>query len=115
MERQENIQLIMNDITCMFDADENFGKILNYLQDIAEECFSEKAFKRYLINSSRDASECEDLDGILLCGDYYDWKEYDYRRNTIIRSWLKYFNENELETLRKGVNANYEKTRQRIH
>ena len=77
----------------------NMGKSLNLLQDIAERVLSKRRWREYLIASSKDAQECEDMDGLLINGEYFDWKEFEFNKNNIIRAYLRYFTEEEVKEI----------------
>ena len=81
---------------------QNFGYTLNKLQDIAEQVLSKKEFHTYLVKSSLDADMCEGMDGILLNGQYFDWRTFEFKQREIVSAWLNYFDE---EQLMKIANA----------
>lgn len=80
----------------------NWGKACNILQDIAFNVLTKKSLVRYLHNANKDVEECEGLDGVLLNGKYFDWKEYDYNYKAIINAYLDYFTDNELNLILGG-------------
>ena len=75
---------------------QNFGYTLNKLQDIAEQVLSKKEFRTYLVKSSLDADMCEGMDGILLNGQYFDWRTFEFKQREIVSAWLNYFDEEQL-------------------
>lgn len=77
----------------------DMGQALNLIQDIAERVLSKKRWEEYLIASSNDANECEGMDGILLNGEYFDWKEFGWNKNSIIKAYLRYFTEEEIKEI----------------
>lgn len=81
---------------------QNFGYTLNKLQDVAEQVLSKKEFRAYLVKSSLDADMCEGMDGILLNGQYFDWRTFEFKQREIVSAWLNYFDE---EQLMKIANA----------
>lgn len=74
----------------------SFGFTLNHLQDVAEQVLSKKEFHTYLVKSSLDANMCEGMDGILLNGQYFDWRTFDFKQREIVSAWLDYFGEDQL-------------------
>ena len=81
---------------------QNFGYTLNHLQDVAEQVLTKKEFNAYLVKSSNDANMCEGMDGILLNGQYFDWRTFEFKQKEIVSAWLNYFDE---EQLMKIANA----------
>lgn len=77
----------------------NMGKSLNLLQDIAERVLSKRRWREYLIASNKDVQECEGMDGLLINGRYFDWKEFETNKNSIIMAYLKYFTEEEVKEI----------------
>lgn len=73
-----------------------FGKVLNHIQDVAFDHLSETSLRRYTKLSRADARDCEGCDFILLNGQVFDWKEFDYKTREIVLAYLDYFNEKEL-------------------
>lgn len=89
-----------------------FGVALNVIQDSAEMNLPKKRFKQFLAASNKDYEACEGQDGILLNGEYFDWKQFTRRKDDIIAAFCRYFSEEELEkiyafqeTLRKVYNG----------
>ena len=76
----------------------DFGYVLNELQDIACENLSKRSVNNYLRASCRDANACEGMDGMLINGHYWDWKEF-FKVREIVSAWLDYFTESELQTI----------------
>ena len=81
------------------DLNEDFGKTLNYLQDVAEKVLTKREFNRYLKVSNRDIQECDGMDGILFNGQYFDWKEFNYKQREIVSAWLGYFSPDQLHKI----------------
>ena len=75
---------------------QNFGKTLNKLQDVAEKVLTKKEFHTYLVKSNLDADMCEGMDGILLNGQYFDWRTFEFKQREIVSAWLNYFDEKQL-------------------
>lgn len=82
---------------------QNFGYTLNHLQDVAEKVLSEKEFHIYLVKSSKDASECDGMDGILLNGKYFDWRTFSFKQREIVSAWLDYFTNQQLEKIANAL------------
>lgn len=78
------------------DKSTSFGVILNRIQDKAEKVLSEKEWNNYLRASSKDADRCAGMDGILLNGHYFDWKEFEVNKKQIVSAYLDYFSEAQL-------------------
>lgn len=81
------------------DFSQDFGFLLNKIQNIVLEDFSKEEINDYVIKSSRDAEQTEDLDGILLNGHYFDWREFDTRKREIVSAYLEYFTDEQLERI----------------
>ena len=74
----------------------DMGYSLNHIQDVAEQVLTPKRWTEYLIASNADANECEGMDGILINGEYFDWKEFGPHKERIVRAYLRYFTDDEL-------------------
>ena len=85
------------------DLEQDFGKTLNHLQNIAKKVLSKKEFDIYLELAGDDIEECEGMDGMLLNGCYFDWKEFSYKQREIVSAWLSYFNETQLGKIAKAL------------
>lgn len=77
----------------------DMGYSLNRIQDVAEQVLSKKRWKQYLIASNQDAQECEDMDGMLLNGEYFDWRSFGPQKNNIVKAFLRYFTDDEIEKI----------------
>ena len=78
------------------DLRQEFGAILNYIQDVAYDNLPTKSVNRFLKESREDAMECEGTDYLLLNGQVFDWKEFDYKKKEIVLAYLDYFTGREL-------------------
>lgn len=74
----------------------DLGYSLNHIQDVAEQTLSKKRWHQYLIASNNDAEQCDGMDGLLLNGEYFDWRSFGPKKDNIVRAYLRYFTENEL-------------------
>lgn len=74
----------------------DIGKILNHLQDVAEQVLSEKEFHKYLVKSCKDMDECEGMDGMLINGQYFDWREFNFKQCEMVYAWLGYFTDKQI-------------------
>lgn len=81
----------------------NMGAALNHIQDVAEQILSEERWDSFLIATNVDASECEGMDGMLLNGEYFDWREFEFKKNEIIRAFLRYFTYEEIASIAKAL------------
>ena len=81
----------------------DWGRALNKLQDVAEKVLPKKEFKSYLIKSNADMDKCDGMDGILLNGEYFDWREFTYKQKEIVSAWLRYFDEDQLMKIAKAL------------
>ena len=77
----------------------SFGEALNFIQESAERNLSKKRFKEYLKKATNDFAKCESQDGILINDRYFDWKEFERKKNEIIEAYCEYFTEEELKKL----------------
>lgn len=81
-----------------FDLND-WGVILNDLQDIACDNLPQKSVNRFLKASSKDANDCEGMDCILLNGQVFDWRVFNRKGKQIIEAFLDYFTEKDLEII----------------
>jgi hypothetical protein len=81
------------------DMSEEFGVILNTIQDVAYDNLPAKSVNRFLTASYADAEECDGCDYILLNGQVFDWKEFSSRKKEIVLAYLDYFTSREIETI----------------
>lgn len=81
------------------DKKNNWGKICNLLQNVAEIVLPKKQFEAYVRASNEDMAVCEGCDFVTFNGEYFDWKEFDYNRDNIIRAFLKYFSESQQQEM----------------
>lgn len=81
----------------------DFGKSANYIQGIAWEVCPQSSIKRFARAMSKDAEDCDGMDGMLLNGDYYDWREFTWNKDAMITSFLGYFTDNELEKIAQAI------------
>lgn len=88
-----------------YNSCENYGPILNAIQDVAAVAVSTRAWNAYVAMSNNDIEECEDMDGIMIHGDYYDWKEASVRKWDHVRSWCKYFNSDNQKKILEELQA----------
>lgn len=77
----------------------DMGYSLNHIQDAAEQVLSKKRWQEYLEASNSDADKCEGMDGILLNGEYFDWRSFGPQKNNIVRAFLRYFTDSEIEKI----------------
>ena len=81
----------------------SMGKALNTIQDVAERVLSKRRWRQYLIDSSKDAKECDGLDGILLNGEYFDWREFTRKKDDMVKAYLRYFTDDELTLIANAM------------
>ena len=86
MTNTDVIDIIINKVKKL-----DLGHALNHIQDVAEQVLTEEEFQRYLIDSSKDADECDGMDGMLLNGRYFDWREFNWNKDQMVKSYLDYF------------------------
>ena len=86
-------------IIAKLNLKKGWGKCLNLIQSIAEYVLPSDEWERYLAAATQDAKECEGMDGLLLNGQYFDWKEFDYRCGEIVSAYLDYFNDTQLKLI----------------
>lgn len=85
------------------DSKSEIGATLNYLQDVAEQVLSEKEFTLYLVKSTKDMDECEGMDGMLINGQYFDWREFNFKQREMISAWLSYFSESQVDKIARAI------------
>lgn len=76
-----------------------WGAILNRIQDAAEAALPKRNFQAYLDKAERDANASEGIDGVLLNGQYFDWREFEPKRLQIVRAYMRYFSAGELNMI----------------
>lgn len=83
------------------DSKNDWGKWADIIQDIASglPTMTTEHWNEIYEHMKADIDACEDQDGTLINGTYYDWRQYGMYRNDILRSFLDYFDD---ETI-KGV------------
>lgn len=74
----------------------NMGQSLNHIQDIAEHVLNKRRWRQYLVATGKDAQACDGMDGLLINGEYFDWKEFEYRKDDIVMAFLRYFTDEEI-------------------
>lgn len=77
----------------------DMGHSLNRIQDVAEQILSKKRWEQYLIASNQDTQECDGMDGMLINGEYFDWRSFRPQKNNIVRAFLRYFTDAEIEKI----------------
>ena len=88
------IKIIHNKI-----KNKSMGESLNCIQDVAEKVLDKRRWRQYLIASSNDANECDGMDGLLLNGEYFDWKVFEVKKDNMIDAYLRYFTESEVKRI----------------
>lgn len=81
----------------------DLGNSLNRIQDVAEKVLTPRKWVRYVAKSHKDYVACEGMDGILLNGEYFDWKEFTYNKDNIVKAYLRYFDENDIRLIAKAM------------
>ena len=81
----------------------DMGHALNHIQDAAEQVLSESHWMRYLRASNRDYNACEGMDGILLNGEYFDWKVFETQKDDIVRAFLRYFDDSDIALIANAL------------
>lgn len=81
----------------------DMGYSLNHIQDAAEKVLTPERWDAYLIASNIDADECEGMDGILINGEYFDWRSFGPKKDNIVRAFLRYFTPSEIELIAKAL------------
>ena len=76
-----------------------WGAILNRIQDAAEIALPKKNFETYLKKANIEQEKTEGSDGVLFNGEYFDWREFDSKRLEIVRAYMRYFSESELNMI----------------
>lgn len=89
----------MEDVIVQKMKQYDMGHSLNHIQNTAEKVLTKKRWREYLLASNKDAQVCDGMDGILLNGEYFDWKEFGYRKNEIVKAYLRYFTEEEVQKI----------------
>lgn len=74
----------------------DMGHALNKIQDTAEKVLTPTRWNVYLRLSSQDIRRCDGMDGLLLNGEYFDWKEFNTKKDNIVKAFLRYFTDAEI-------------------
>lgn len=78
----------INSINKKFGKSEGWGAIFNYIQNTAEKVLTKKEFNKFLEITGNEFEQCDGQDGQLVNGVYYDWKEFDYKRDEMICGFI---------------------------
>lgn len=81
----------------------DWGAVCNYIQDVAETVLTNKEWNDYLLTSVADAETCNDMDGVLLNGQYFDWRECYTKIEEITKAYLDYFTDEQLERIENAI------------
>jgi len=81
----------------------DWGKAANFLQDLAEQRLTEQEFEDFLIRANEDVISCDGMDGQLINGFYFDWREFDFKKRDIINAFINYFNEEQQLKMERGL------------
>ena len=77
----------------------DMGYSLNLIQNAAAQVLCKKRWQEYAKASNSDAEKCEGMDGILLNGEYFDWRSFGPQKDNIVRAFLRYFTDKEIENI----------------
>lgn len=77
----------------------SFGEWANLIQDIAMDVpsMTEDHWDMIYDRMEADVQDTEGQDGILINGNYYDWRQFETQRNDMIRDYLRYFDDQTLK------------------
>lgn len=81
----------------------DLGNSLNHIQDVAERVLSLRKWTRYVAKSHKDYVACEGMDGIFLNGQYFDWKEFEIHKDDIVKAYLRYFDESDIQLIAEAM------------
>lgn len=81
----------------------DLGNSLNHIQDVAERVLSPRKWTRYVAKSHKDYVSCEGMDGILLNGQYFDWKEFVIHKDDMVKAYLRYFDESDIQLIAEAM------------
>lgn len=76
-----------------------FGKAANKINRVAQEVLPKEQFHKITDKQNDDINECDGMDGMLLNGEYFDWKEFETRRDDMIKAFLRYFDTQQLQLI----------------
>lgn len=80
-----------------------WGHVCNTIQDVVFDEFNEKELQEYCEKAQKDAEECEGSDFVTFNGQYFDWKEFNRRCDDIVKAFLDYFDNNQLNKIAKHL------------
>ena len=76
-----------------------FGKAANRINRVAQKVLPKAQFQRIVVKQNKDVKECDGMDGMLLNNEYFDWKEFETRRDDMTRAFLRYFDTQQLQLI----------------
>ena len=91
--------MIIEDAIIQKLGKKDFGEAANKINEIAKKVIEKKEFARITRNQQKDLDECDGMDGMLLNNEYFDWKEFETRKNDMIRAFLRYFDIFQLQVI----------------
>ena len=96
---------VINTINNSFGSNCSWGKIFNFIQDVAEKTLTKKEFYKFLELTNNEVELCDGEDGHLVNGHYYDWKEFDIKRDDMVNDFLDIFDNVSSTTKSKVIDA----------
>ena len=91
--------MLKQKIIAKLNLNKGWGKCLNVIQDIAEKVLPKKEWLSYLKSSWEDAQACKGMDGVLLNGQYFDWRQFETHSREIVLAYLNYFSDEQLQLI----------------
>ena len=96
---------VINTINNSFGSNSSWGKIFNFIQDVAGKTLTKKEFYRFLELVNEEADLCDGEDGQLVNGRYYDWREFNNKRDDMVNDFLDIFDNVSPTTKSKVIDA----------
>lgn len=79
---------VIDAINKKFGKSEGWGAIFNYIQNTAEKVLTKKEFNKFLEITGNEFEQCDGQDGQLVNGVYYDWKEFQTKRDEMVCGFI---------------------------
>ena len=99
--QKDTVELIIDKVK---NYSTKWGAILNHIQDVASKKLTIMEWATYMQKANEDKDKTKDQDGVLFNGEYFDFHEFTSKRLDIVRAYLRYFNERQLQQILGGLN-----------
>ena len=81
----------------------SWGALCNEIQDVAQQVLTTEEWNVVAQAQDRDANICEDWDGVLFNGQYFDWKEFETKKLDILKAYLRYYTPRQQQLIEQAM------------